>query len=320
MSLSVPNNPPTVNPGVSQPVSSGTLFGAQIARTQVNQVKGIGQNNALGAGIPKQVSNVQVSVANAQAGATCTVTVLFRRDPTDKTFSGVNVFVKGYQGNGQLVQVASGADSPCKFVLNNTGETVSFTIQTYGNSGSAPLNQAPTSSGTLPKSTTGGFGSSTTNYYSVTNPPPAAGTPVVKFTASAQAAQLGNQSLVASVPANGLYLISGYLKLTQAASASSQIGPVGVIFTDPDGTAQTGSSLGGGIFSGMLIPGINSINGTVTSGGNANNSTSSNGTQSVIPYTFMAKAATAIQFTCQYASVGATSAQYEIEILLEGPF
>lgn len=172
MSLSQPINPPTINPGISKPVSSGAQLGTLSNLTQVNQLHGLSPNNAIGSGIPKQVSNVQVSIANAQTGATCTITVLFRRDSSDKAFSGVNIWVKGYQGNGQLVQVSSGTESPTKFVLNNTGETVSFTIQAFGNGGNAPITQAPTSSGVLPKSTTGGFGSSTTNYYSVNNPPP----------------------------------------------------------------------------------------------------------------------------------------------------
>lgn len=162
MSLSKPINPPTVARAVTTPISSGLVFSTAVPRTQVNQIHGTTQNNANGTGIPKQVSNVQVSIANAQTGATATVSVLYRRDPTDAAFSGVNVWVKGYQGNSQLVQVASGTGSPCTFVLNNTGETVSFTIQAFGNGGNAPLAQSPTSSGTLPKSTGGGFGTSTT--------------------------------------------------------------------------------------------------------------------------------------------------------------
>lgn len=174
MSLSQPNNPSFIN-NVAKSVFSGSIFASLVSRTQVNQIKGVTQNNTTGAGIPKQVNNVQVSVANAQAGSTCTVTVLFRQDATDKAFSGVNVWVRGYQGNGQLVQVASGTQSPCKFTLNNTGETVSFTIQAFGNGGNAPLSQSPTASGVLPKSTTGGFGSSTVTGYSVSNPPPSSG-------------------------------------------------------------------------------------------------------------------------------------------------
>lgn len=175
MGLSTPKNPPMLSDVVASPVSTGLTINNLTPGTQVNQIHGTAPNNSIGAGIPKQVSNVQVSIANAQKGATCTIAVLFQRDPSDKSFSGVNIWVKGYQGNAQLVQVASGSSSPAKFVLNNTGETVSFTIQAFGNGGNAPINGAPTSSGTLPKSTTGGYGTGTTNYYNVNNPPPGGG-------------------------------------------------------------------------------------------------------------------------------------------------
>ena len=61
------------------------------------------------------------------------------------------------------MQVSSGVGSPTKFVLNNTGENVSFTVQAYGNGGSAPLTSAPTCGATLPQSTGGGFGSSSSS-------------------------------------------------------------------------------------------------------------------------------------------------------------
>lgn len=164
MSLSVPNNQQSVKDSTS-PVLLSVSLG-----NKVNQLHGIAGNNQIGAGIPKQVSNVRVSVANANTGSTCAITVLYNRDPTDTSFSGVNIWVKGYQGNSQLVQVASGTSSPCTFALNNTGETVSFTVQAFGNGGNAPLTQAPTNSGVLPKSTAGGFGIST-----VTSTPPGTG-------------------------------------------------------------------------------------------------------------------------------------------------
>ena len=164
MSLSRPNSPVFITEGVAtgaQPASS-SLDSNQNA-TLINQLHGQNTSNATGAGIPKQVSNVRASVANAQTGATCTVTVLFSQDPTDKNFAGVAILVKGYQGNPQLVQVSSGVGSPTKFVLNNTGENVSFTVQAYGNGGSAPLTSAPTCGATLPQSTGGGFGSSSSS-------------------------------------------------------------------------------------------------------------------------------------------------------------
>jgi hypothetical protein len=172
MSLSNPLNPPILNEAVASPLATKAVFATDENSTKINQLHGIAPNNTTGAGIPKQVSNVRVTIGNAQTGATCTVSVLYSVDPTDSNFSGVNVWLRGYNGNAQLVQVASGTGSPCKFVLNNTGETVSFTVQAFGNGGNAPLSQSPTSSGTLPKSTTGGFGSSTVVSYNSSNPPP----------------------------------------------------------------------------------------------------------------------------------------------------
>lgn len=161
MSLSNPVNPPLVHEAAAKPVATGQVFAVDENSTKVNQLHGITSNNQQGAGIPKQVTNVQVSIANAATGSTCTISVLFKADPTDKSFSGVNIWVKGYQGNNNPVQVGSGTTSPTKVVLNNTGETVSFIVQAYGNGGNAPFNQSPTCSGRLPQSSSGGFGSST---------------------------------------------------------------------------------------------------------------------------------------------------------------
>ena len=172
MSLSSPKNPPILNESVASEKSAEVLFSADENQTRLNQIHGINVNNQIGAGIPKQVSNVRVSIGNAQTGATCTISVLYSVDPTDTSFSGVNIWARGYQGNAQLVQVSSGTGSPTKFVLNSTGETVSFTIQAFGNGGNAPLNQSPTSSAVLPKSTAGGFGSSTVVSYNPNNPQP----------------------------------------------------------------------------------------------------------------------------------------------------
>ena len=162
MSLAKPKNPLFITETVASDKQPVSMLDSDQNATRINQLHGINNTNATGAGIPKQVSKVQASVANAQTGSTCTVTILFTQDPTDKNFAGVAVLVKGYQGNSQLVQVSSGISSPTKFVLNNTGETVSFTIQAYGNGGAAPLTGSPTCSAVLPQSTGGGFGSSTT--------------------------------------------------------------------------------------------------------------------------------------------------------------
>jgi hypothetical protein len=170
MSLSTPLNPPILNEAVASPLATKTVFATDENSTKINQLHGIASNNTTGAGIPKQVSNVRVSIANGQVGSTCTIAVLYQVDPSDQNFSGVNIWVRGFQGNQQLVQVASGTGSPCKFVLANTGEIVSFTVQAFGNGGNAPLSQSPTASGTLPKSTSGGFGTSSTVYNNTSAP------------------------------------------------------------------------------------------------------------------------------------------------------
>jgi hypothetical protein len=105
---------------------------------------------------------VAASVSNATAGSTSVVTVTFHRDSTDKNFSYAQVYLRGYNGNQTRVAVASGADSPITFVINNTGENVSIAVQAVGNSGCAPIDTAPTTGIKLPKSTAGGYGTGTT--------------------------------------------------------------------------------------------------------------------------------------------------------------
>lgn len=68
-------------------------------QSSVNQIRGAQVAGATGAGVPQHVTNVSTSVATASPGQTSTVTVSFRRNPSDANFSGVDVFVKGYQGS-----------------------------------------------------------------------------------------------------------------------------------------------------------------------------------------------------------------------------
>ena len=121
----------------------------------LNQIRGISTAGAQGAGIPKQVTNVTVSIAPASSGSTTAVTVLFHRDPTDANFSTANVYVRGYNSNPSNVQIASGATSPITFILNNTGESVAVTVQASGNSGDAPIANSPNAGVKLPLSASG---------------------------------------------------------------------------------------------------------------------------------------------------------------------
>lgn len=144
-----------------------TLAGVR-AQTCINQLRGSTVSGSTGIGIPKQVSNVAVNMSGASKGSTSLLTVTFQRDPSDKSYSGVIIYVTGYQGNRTPTQVASGTDSPLNVVLNNTGESISIIVQAKGNAGSAPLATAPTTGVTLPKNISGGFGASTaTNLTSV---------------------------------------------------------------------------------------------------------------------------------------------------------
>jgi len=140
--------------------NSQTLPNARLV-AGLNQIRGVNVAGSTGSGIPKHVTNVTASTANAIAGSTSTITLMFRRYPTDTAFGGVVIWVKGYQANQTPTQVASSSDSPVNFILNNTGEALSIIVQAFGNGGSAPLNTAPTTGLTLPKSASGGVGTTT---------------------------------------------------------------------------------------------------------------------------------------------------------------
>src|ERR1700757_994291 len=91
--LSTPAWGNSQNPGAQQPGSGAGFTEMIIGRNKINQLRGIGINNATGAGIPQHVTNISVSIANAQTGSTSAITVQFRRDPSDVAFSGVTVYV-----------------------------------------------------------------------------------------------------------------------------------------------------------------------------------------------------------------------------------
>lgn len=177
MSLSNPTNPPIVNEAVAKPASRVLATATDENQTKVNQIHGINPAGSTGAGIPKQVSNVQASLANASPGATSTINIRFQRDPSDKNFAGVVIYVKGYQGNNSPVQVGASKDSPCIVILNNTGESVTLIVQAVGNGGVSPLASSPTTAIKLPKSAGGGAGTTTVTQL-VTQPAPSSG-PVI---------------------------------------------------------------------------------------------------------------------------------------------
>ncbi len=140
----------------------GQVLDNAMSNAQFNQIRGINvANTAVGNGIPRQVTNVAASVSNATTGSTNVVTVTFRRDPADVSFSKAQVYLRGYNGNPSNVLIASGSNSPISFVLNNTGESIVVLVQSSGNAGDAPISSSPTTGVKLPKSTGGGFGPTT---------------------------------------------------------------------------------------------------------------------------------------------------------------
>ncbi len=138
--------------------SLGSILDRSGTSASINQLRGVNVANSTGAGIPRQVTGVQVSVSNANTGSTCVVTVTFHRDPSDANFSTANIYVRNYNGNPANVRVASGANSPISCVLNNTGESIVVSVQASGNAGDAPLASSPTIGIKLPQSASGGFG------------------------------------------------------------------------------------------------------------------------------------------------------------------
>lgn len=159
---------PVGNLGTQPPIGTPIVLAGVKAQTGINQLRGSTVASSTGIGIPKQVTNISVNMSNASKGSTSLLTITFQRDPSDKSFSGVTVYVRGYQGNQTPTQIASGTDSPLTVILNNTGESISVIVQAQGNGGSAPLATAPTTGLTLPKNSTGGFGTSTTTNLTAT--------------------------------------------------------------------------------------------------------------------------------------------------------
>ena len=150
-----------INPGTLRAFPVVSNLTAVKSQNGLNQIRGIAGPKSTGAGVPRHVTNLSAVVKVASSGQTSTVSVCFHQDPTDSNFAGVNLFVKGYQGNQNPVQVVSSTSSPATFVVNNTGENVAVIAQAYGNSGSAPFAGAPTTSVNLGTSTTGGWGVNT---------------------------------------------------------------------------------------------------------------------------------------------------------------
>lgn len=103
--------------------------------TKVSQPRNVLKATETGTPIP--VTNQSATSSNGR------VTVSHVVNPSDTTYSHVDVWASGYLGNTTPVKVSSGT-SPHTFFLQPTGETVSLHFQSVGKDGSSlPLTQAP---------------------------------------------------------------------------------------------------------------------------------------------------------------------------------
>src|SRR5258705_13464837 len=102
-----------MNPGRKSTFSFNTSLPTLQNRNQAAQIKGnFPQAGTGNNGIPAHVTNVRAVGSNATVGSTCTVSVLFHRNPADTAFSNVKVYAKGYQGSQSPTLLTSGTDSP----------------------------------------------------------------------------------------------------------------------------------------------------------------------------------------------------------------
>lgn len=117
-----------------------------------------------------------------------------------------------------------------------------------------------------------------------------------------QAAAIAS-TLLYAVPATqgGIYTVRVYLKVTRAATTSSTLGAVTLLFTDAgDSVSQS-----------VVCPLGTSAGAAATTAANGTTTTVLQGTVTV-----NAKAGTNINFTVGYASSGATTMQYEARIVV----
>lgn len=120
---------------------------------------------------------------------------------------------------------------------------------------------------------------------------------------TAQGAAVGTTTLY-SVPASGAdqYRLNWNAKVTRAASSSSTLGALTIVYTDPDGVAQTITAAA-----------------QIAAGTIATTSTGNSTTTVLLGMSLLlnAKASTNITYAFAYASAGATSMQYNLHLTLE---
>jgi hypothetical protein len=135
-------------------------------------------------------------------------------------------------------------------------------------------------------------------------------TPVVDVDLTAQAANIAATTILTTT-ASGFYRLNTWEVLTQAATTSSTVPTVQVVFTDADSSTRWTLSTCEGF----------SVNAVGLSFCTDIRSTSQSTGTTPSPVTFYAKTGTTIQYqTIGYASTGATPMQYALHVRLEGPF
>src|SRR5271169_6554586 len=114
-------------------------------------------------------------------------------------------------------------------------------------------------------------------------PPPILNNPVtlVQFDVTNVSTGTTNFQLLPSTLLSGLYRISGFMKITQAATTSSKLGVVTISYAADDGVVVT-----------QTLGFLNSAGGIVTS--NSANSTTSTGVMGLLPISFFAQTGTAL--------------------------
>src|SRR5208282_92509 len=118
----------------------------------------------------------------------------------------------------------------------------------------------------------------------------------LKIDLATQSATLTAQTIAAAgAVLLGTYRLSGYMKKTTAATTSSTLGSLTITYTDGGDSVSLTPTL-------ALLTSAGAIATT-----NATNSATVTGSNTIVPFTFYAKAGVAITYTLTYASSGATA-------------
>lgn len=137
----------SLNGKVWTPTRKSGLFGQALLRLEhdIQRIKRQGPKKidttsgaavATAGGVPKQViscSGTESPVSQVDR-VYSQVAVSFTRDPGDKNYAGVHVWLTGYHGNSQPVLITDAADSPAVFLVETTGENVTVTVQPFNGS------------------------------------------------------------------------------------------------------------------------------------------------------------------------------------------